>query len=145
MRIPICLPALLVSLTASSALGAPSPADCIAIEPDLERLRCYDAAHGRTRPAADPPRPPLVDRPGARPPGERSIWEQRILDDAGRRTFTLTTYRPSYLLLTHARPPAPGPGPGPLRHEEVKLHISLHTKVAEDLFPDNGDLWIAYG
>ncbi len=78
-----------------------------------------------------------------------SIWEQRILDDADRETFSLRSYQPSYFIYTHMRDPnrASYISPDPesrLRHSEVKFQLSLQTKVANNLFENDGDLWFAY-
>ena len=82
-------------------------------------------------------------------PEARSIWERRILEDAERETFTLTGARPSYLLYTVQSTPNREPyrfvgSAEQLSQREVKLQLSLQTKVASSLFGDNGDLWAAY-
>lgn len=84
--------ALVWLLAAGSARAGDAAFACAAIADDAERLRCYDGAHA-----------PRGQQPGiaAPTPYPRSTWEQRILEDAARETFTLTGARPSYLLYTH--------------------------------------------
>jgi len=144
MRTAICPAFLALALT--SPAGAMQPNDCVAIGNDVERLRCYDAAHGRGSAGAPPRAENLAKVPKT---DGQSIWEQRILDDANLETFTLTAYRPSYLLYSRMRTPnqAPfrtSPAGDRLRNNEIKMHLSVHTKVVNDLMADNGDLWIAY-
>jgi phospholipase A1 len=135
-------------LPLAAAAESARPADCVAIADDAKRLRCYDAAHGRpvSSGAGALRAEPLAN---VRKTDGQSIWEQRILDDANRETFTLTAYRPSYLLYSRMSTPnqAPfrnSPAGDRLRNNEMKLYLSVHTKVADDLMRNNGDLWIAY-
>jgi phospholipase A1 len=142
MRFSVLISLMLLPLAA--AAESARPADCVAIANDAKRLRCYDAAHGRA--AASSGAAPLAN---VRKTDGQSIWEQRILDDANRETFTLTAYRPSYLLYSRMSTPnqAPfrnSPAGDRLRNNEMKLYLSVHTKVADDLMQNNGDLWIAY-
>jgi phospholipase A1 len=138
----------LLLLPLVAVAGKVQPADCGAIASDAERLRCYDAAHGRgASPGAGKPRAEALA--SVQKTDSQSIWEQRILDDASRETFTLTAYRPSYLLYSRMSTPnqAPfrsSPAGERLRNNEMKMHLSVHTKIANDLLANNGDLWIAY-
>jgi phospholipase A1 len=125
---------------------AQSAGQCVSIDDDAQRLRCYDAAAGRT-PATIAAAVRSPDPEAAAPP--TSIWEQRIRDDATREVFTLTSYRPTYILYTWASSPNQAPYrvfgiENPLRHGEAKLNLSLQTKVADDVVGANGDLWFAY-
>lgn len=134
---------LVLAATPASAWSA----NCVAIENDVERLRCYDAAHGRAGSHAGAPRAETLAT--VRKTDGQSIWEQRILDDAHRETFALTAYRPSYLLYSRMSSPnqAPfraSPTGDRLRNNEMKMHLSVHTKVADDLLGKDVDLWIAY-
>ncbi len=127
--------AALSLLAFASAPGWASQDDCADIKNDAKRLRCYDAARARAT--------------AKEAPSGVSMWEQRILDDADRETFGLGSYNPSYIMYTHVRDPNPASyistsPDSPLRHTEVKFQLSLETKVANDLFEDNGDLWFAY-
>ena len=40
---------------------------------------------------------------------ERGIWDRRIDEDAGRETFTLTSRKPNYILVTSMRTPNQAP------------------------------------
>lgn len=117
----------------AAGLALPAAAiaqDCTAVKDDSARLLCYDRAY-RLAPEA------------------QSIWDARLIADARRETFSLTSYRPSYVLVTRmgstptaeARPRDPG---ATLDPDEVKFQLSLQTKVADDLLAGNGDLWLAY-
>jgi len=118
---------------------AQSIADCVPIEDDQERLRCYDAASGRS----------ALEAARARSTRPISLWERRILTDAARPTFTLTTREPIYVLYTRVSTPNNGPyrpfDPDiRLRDDEIKFRLSAQTKLADDLFGRNGDLWVSY-
>lgn len=132
-------PRTVVALSLLALLAPPGWAQqdpCTSLKDDAKRLRCYDAS--RRRP---------ID---TKTPGGLSIWEQRILDDAARETFSLGSYYPSYIMYTYMRDPnrssyiTTDPATR-LRHTEVKFQLSLQTKVADDLFENHpGDLWFAY-
>ncbi|MFL6653788.1 MAG: phospholipase A [Sulfurifustis sp.] len=106
--------------------------ECARIIDDAERLRCYDrASHVSVTPQ------PL------------SIWADRIEKDAARESFTLTARRPNYFLYTVVSPPNQAPyeitgSADRLDDEEIKFQLSFQTKVANDLFGRNGDLWFSF-
>lgn len=147
----------------------PSPIDiraCAAIETDSQRLLCYDKSVGRpnmttaakkedpkgnslsvdlaTRNSADVGRPlSLLD----------SRWE--LSPESKLGTFNLRGYKPTYVLpffgtnKQNTTPHTPAPDhtvttPQELDNVEAKFQISLKTKVAENLFGDNGDVWVGY-
>ncbi len=88
-----------------------------------------------------------LNAPGAH--AEASLWDRRIEEDARRETFTLTSRKPNYILVTSMSSPNQAPyqftgSAERLDSEEVKFQLALQTKVAEDLFGDNGDLWFGY-
>jgi phospholipase A1 len=80
-------------------------------------------------------------------------WE---LDAASKRgVFVLRPYKPIYVLpvsyTTNANqsPSSSAPGysggvPGTLDATEARFQFSLKTKAMENLFGDNGDLWLGY-
>lgn len=72
-----------------------------------------------------------------------------------RGTWTVRPYRPTYILpLFYTFDPNLGPSTpsqpeepytsDDLRNTELKFQLSLKTKVAEDLFDTNADLWFGY-
>ncbi|HTU57503.1 MAG TPA: phospholipase A, partial [Polyangiales bacterium] len=129
------------SLLCACALArAQDMATCAAIDDDAQRLRCYDGLSGRSSP--EPP-------PTAQPEF-RYRWEQHLLDDATRETFTLQGYQPTYALITHlssfnyAPYVAVDPDNRDLSRGEIKFGFSLQTKVIDNLVGNNGDVWFAY-
>ena len=81
-----------------------------------------------------------------------AFWE---LDDKDKRgTFKFLSYRPNYVLPMHftsginRSPNSPSPNRnGTLpdyKRIELKLQISLRTKIAQGLLLPNADLWFAY-
>jgi len=89
----------------------------------------------------------LFQAPAAR--AQSGIWDQRIEDDARRETFTLTARKPNYILVTSMSTPNQAPyeftgSADRLDSEEVKFQLSFQTKMADDLFGGNGDLWFGY-
>lgn len=81
-----------------------------------------------------------------------AFWE---LDEKDKRgVFRFLSYRPNYVLPLHyttainQSPDSPTPNRnGTLpsyRNIELKLQLSLRTKIAQGLFVPNGDLWFAY-
>ncbi len=96
-------------------------------------------------PAADPnaPQGSLLD----------SRWE--LAPNSKLGTFNLRGYKPVYLLpafwtsRTNPRPISPNPlntvpAAQDVQAIEAKFQLSFKTKVAQDLFGNNGDLWTAY-
>jgi len=85
--------------------------------------------------------------PAAR--AQSSIWDKRIEDDARREIFTLTARKPNYILVTSMSTPNQAPyeftgSADRLDNEEIKFQLSFQTKMADDLFGGNGDLWFGY-
>ena len=80
---------------------------------------------------------------------DAGIWSRRIEDDARREPFTLTARKPNYVVVSHMQAPNQAPyefigSPDRLDNEEVKFQLSFQTKMADDLFGGNGDLWFGY-
>ncbi|MHC9085273.1 phospholipase A [Luteimonas sp. RIT-PG2_3] len=80
-------------------------------------------------------------------------WE--LAKDSKLGAFNLRAYKPVYLLPAfwssnvNTTPHSPNPRntvsePQELDSLEAKFQISFKTKVAEDLFGDNGDVWVGY-
>ncbi|CAB0150908.1 Putative phospholipase A1 [Pseudidiomarina piscicola] len=80
------------------------------------------------------------------------FWE--LDEDQKRGVFQLRTYHPNFVLPIHhssdinTTPESPTRGPSdPLdsyKPNEVKLQISLRTKLFEDLVLPNADVWVSY-
>ncbi len=82
-----------------------------------------------------------------------SRWE--LAKDSKLGTFQLRAYKPVYLLPAfwntepNQMPQSPNPNnstaaPEDLGATELKFQLSFKTKVAENLFGDNGDIWAGY-
>lgn len=82
-----------------------------------------------------------------------SRWE--LAKDSKLGVFQLRAYKPVYVLpgfwssKVNATPSSPNPNntvttPEELDSTEAKFQLSFKTKVAEDLFGDNGDVWVGY-
>ena len=138
MRHQIC--AAITLFLPSVAAIAQDLTTCAAIEDDAARLRCYDTLSHRSEHA---PR----KNPSAAELGHR--WEQHLLADAARETFSLQPYQPSYALITHLQSfnYAPYHATDPqdqLSPTEIKFSFSLQSKMVDNLFGNDGDLWISY-
>ncbi len=82
-----------------------------------------------------------------------SRWE--LAKDSKLGLFNLRAYKPVYLLpafwtsAINDTPTSPNPrntatDPMPLDSLEAKFQLGFKTKVAENLFGDNGDVWLGY-
>ncbi len=82
-----------------------------------------------------------------------SRWE--LAEDSKLGPFQLRAYKPVYLLPAfwtsdrNTTPHSPNPAntvttPQVLDSAELKFQISFKTKIAENLFGDNGDIWAGY-
>ena len=82
-----------------------------------------------------------------------SRWE--LARDSKLGTFNLRAYKPVYLLPLfwnsdpNTTPHSPNPDntvavPQPLDDTETKFQLSFKTKALENLFGDNGDVWMGY-
>jgi phospholipase A1/A2 len=161
---------LFLAVAAASPFAvAASLADCRTLADAGARLACYDALAFASAPATAtaslggheggltaPPLPALAATPpvalsDASTPLARA-WE--LDPDSRGRILRIRAYRPVYLLplfyssAPNDMPSSPSPGhtsdSQSLNHTEAKLQISLKTKLAEDLFGNNGDLWFGY-
>ncbi|WP_083468479.1 phospholipase A [Stenotrophomonas pictorum] len=89
--------------------------------------------------------------------GRGSLWDSRweLARDSKLGRFQLRAYKPVYLLPAfwtskpNVMPRSPNPANSVTQAEELestelKFQLSFKTKVAENLFGDNGDLWVGY-
>src|ERR1043165_2124955 len=91
----------------------------------------------------------LLALPGLAAAQDGGIWGRRIEADARREAFTLTARKPNYVLVSYMKEPNQAPytftgSPDRLENEEIKFQLSFQTKMADDLFAGNGDLWFGY-
>jgi phospholipase A1/A2 len=144
---------------------------CAEIGSSKARLACYDRAAGREAVDASKTRTARAsvdvfsnrsvsdaNRCDKGPPSSLldSRWELDVnsAQDPKPAPFCIRPYRPIYLLAytttnTNRLPSSPNPDntvsePESITRGELKYQISLKTKVANDLFGNNGDLWMGY-
>ena len=158
----------LCALGALSTVSVGQEVACRSIVDDRQRLACYDgmvtSGVAGTTGASVPDTIEKKDPPAALSTGEASkqhvlvsnLSERWDLDAANKRgTFVLLPYRPIYLLpLTYTDHVNRSPfsaasghttsSPADLNAAEAKYQLSFKTKAAENLFGDNGDLWLGY-
>ncbi len=103
--------------------------------------------------AAAEPAPREAGTPGLALSDLSTTWE---LDEASKRgTFNLLPHKLNYLLganyttRANTRPSSPAPDhtvPASLSLQQIeaKYQLSLKTKLAQNVFGDNGDIWLAY-
>ncbi|CAI8152974.1 MAG: Putative phospholipase A1 [Pseudidiomarina mangrovi] len=81
-----------------------------------------------------------------------TFWE--LSEEQKRGTFQLRTHQPNFILVAHhtseinKQPTSPTRGDSvridTYKPNEVKLQISLRTKVMEDFLLPNADVWVSY-
>lgn len=138
--------------------------DCRGMAGSAERLACYDSLADASDSVTPPA--PVASAPAeqATTPGIKmastapssllgKAWE---LDPGDRgHLLRIRPYKPVYLLPffntsnPNTQPSSPAANhsvssPVDLSDTEAKLQISLKTKIAEDIFGNNGDLWFGY-
>lgn len=154
-------PLLLLTATFSSALFAADMEDCRRILNDRDRLNCYDNLPNENGSPIIPQRLrgsiPLQDDDFSynAPQGEllSKAWE---LDPKYRgEILRIRPYKPVYILpvfvssKVNQTPGTPSPNHSSaeelgISNNEAKFQISLKSKLAEDVFGDNGDIWFGY-
>jgi len=158
---------LLPAVQAQEATGA-GIAACTWLENDLARLACYDGAAGRKTPGPGQIDAQELDERQTNASDTRSMeaisnmgrgslldqrWE--LARDSKLGMFNLRAYKPVYLLpafwSSHVNQMPHSPNPNnqvttPIRNREIeaKFQLSFKTKLAENLFGHNGDLWFGY-
>lgn len=167
-------PAVLAILLAAPVLSSAQEAGCRTIDNDTERLACYDRAALRSMPeplkvagAVEPDTNEVKDKranstadgnggSGRQHSAGSTLNERWELDPASKRgIFVLRPYQPMFILpisytnRINQAPSSSAPGhtlsaPVNLTANEAKFQISVKTKAAENLFGDNGDLWLGY-
>jgi phospholipase A1/A2 len=145
--------------------------DCAEIDSAEARLACYDRAAGRDAPVANETRATRssidvfsnhaasdASRCDKGPPSSLldSRWEldANMADDPKPAPFCIRPYRPIYLMAYYTTRTNQTPGsPNPentvsvsedINRGELKYQLSLKTKLLNDIFGSNGDLWMGY-
>jgi len=170
----LMLPSLVWCGPCTAQAGPADAGDCAVIVDAAARLACYDRRFGAPPAAAAssasatdtmsqvqihaPERPDThivasdLARSSARSPLDQR-WE---LDPQSKRgTFVLRAYKPVYVLpvlwtnKVNQMPASPTPGnqvkqPLGIQGTEAVYQISLKSKVWQNIFGDNGDLWLGY-
>lgn len=160
-----------VALAVFSSLSSPLPswaqtqpdlATCAGITEGLARLACYDRLAGLqgmmklpSSPAEEPATPNAAAATTATAPSDSFMtryWELSSADKRG--TFNYTAYRPNYFLpmrvmrSVNNQPQSPTRGVATdlphYQRGETKLQVSMRTKVLEQAFWPDADLWVAY-
>jgi len=137
---------------------------CAGLENDLARLTCYDRAAGRDMPGPNDsdtlalfPHKPDTPASAQANTARGSLLDRRweLARDSKLGIFNLRAYKPVYLLPMfwtsdiNQTPYSPNPSNYvqdwmELEDTEVKFQLSFKTKLAENLFGHNGDLWFGY-
>lgn len=150
----LCLPGMLPLLAAGADYEK-----CAVIVSDAERLACYDQV------SAQVVTPPVVAKPAqvvAEQPPDGTAEASSFLDksweldaQSKKGTFRFREHKPVYILPVHysdspnLSPTSPAPDHSalsslPAASSDVKYQLSFKTKLWEDIFGDNGNLWFAY-
>lgn len=162
---------VLVATLGWPALSSAQDIECRTITSNFERLACYDRAAPPIVPLPAEPAGSgasaergLKDRLSSfiSSEHERQLSQGSVLADfweldaaSKRGTFVLRPYKPMFLLPisrtdnVNRTPSSSAAGHtsaalGNLDASEVRLQFSLKTKALENLFGDNGDLWLGY-
>lgn len=166
-----CLLGNLALLNPCTSAAPPDAAtrECAQLSDDAARLACYDRLY-RPAPAPTPAAQRATNTVFARStdtPVERcdkepsdslldSRWELARVEPGqrGPASFCIRPYRPIYLMPFYSSDPnllprSPSPEntvtePEDINHGELKYQLSLKTKIVNDLFGDNGDVWMGY-
>ena len=162
-RRPIAPIAAALCFALAGSASAQNLEECRNIPDDTQRLACYDRVPRLPAAAPKTEATSLADIPAANLKNSAKAgiadsllgkaWE---LDPENRgKILRIRPYKPVYVLplfyssRPNQFPSSPSPGhsvssPQNINSGEAKIQISLKTKLAEDLFGDNGDLWFGY-
>jgi phospholipase A1 len=154
---PLAFAIMLLGL--HSQASAASLDECRRIADDTRRLACYDGIPNTPAIAPEPLASTATTAPEA--PTKTTAAEPSLLSQAWEldpeqrgHILRIRQYKPVYILplfytdspnRAPSSPSADHTAPSTdLRNVEAKLQISLKSKLAEDIFGDNGDLWFGY-
>lgn len=145
-------PLLVLAIAAAMpAFASAQEAGCQSIANNADRLACYDKTARRISPEAS------ASAGASAPEGHGSALTDRwdLNPDNKRGVFVLSPYKPIYIMplsftnKVNQSPSSSAPGhtgvaPSHLDAAEAKFQFSVKTKAVENLFGDNGDLWLGY-
>ena len=131
-RIVVMAVLLVIGVPPAIAETATATDPCKTILDDAQRLRCYDEVHSPTDTL-----PTL------------GVWRQRIEKDAARETFTMTARKPNYFTYSYLSTPNQAPyeflgQTEQLDNSEIKFQLSFQTKMVDNMFGNQADLWFGY-
>ena len=147
----LCI-ALLFLLAVTTHADVPKSIDvCARIEDSAKRLQCYDELAGRKEAPSKPTTTASSDtKPGSQTQATylERLWE---LDAKSRKDrYAISPHRSNYLLpITYVESPneqaiKKANPDKELKNVEAAFQISFKTKIWEDIFGQNMDLWVAY-
>jgi phospholipase A1 len=131
---------------------------CAPIKSDRDRLKCYDAAAGRSEAKAAEP----LQQLGAAPPPQAASgavlptalsarWE--LEPETKQGVWEVRPYQPMFILPVRytnnsnkspQSPSHPDSESAPLDSTEFEFQLSLKVKAAQNMFGTQADLWFAY-
>ncbi len=143
---------LLFLITVTAHADVPESIDeCVKIEDNTKRLRCYDELSGRK---TAPIEPAAAAVSGTKSDSQAKLsylqwlWELDKESRPGR--FSISPHRSTYILpITYVESlnnqPVRTADPGKeLKNTEVAFQLSFKAKLWQDIFGQNMDLWVAY-
>jgi phospholipase A1 len=147
----LCI-ALLFLIAVTARADVPESIDeCVKIEDNTKRLKCYDELAGRK---AEPIGPAAAAVSGTKPESQAKptylerLWE--LGKESRRGRFSISTHRSNYILpITYVESPNEEPirkadPEKELKNIEVAFQLSFKAKLWQDIFKQNMDLWVAY-
>lgn len=147
----LCIALLFFIAVTARAEVADRIAECVKIEDDTRRLKCYDELAGRK---ATPIEPAAAAVSGTKPESQAKLsylerlWE--LDKESHRGRFSISPHRSNYILpITYVESPNEqliwNTDPGKeLKNIEVAFQLSFKAKLWQDIFRQNMDLWVAY-
>lgn len=147
----LCMAVLFLIAVTARAEVPKSIDECVKIEDNTKRMKCYDELAGRkAAPGEATSAAASVTKPDSQPQSTylERLWE---LDQESRRgRFAISPHRSNYILpITYVESPneqaiKKANPQKELKNAEVAFQISFKAKMWQDVFGQNIDLWAAY-
>ncbi len=151
VRGTLCMAVLFLFAVTTHADVPKSIDECAKIEDSAKRLKCYDELAGRK----EAPSKPTSTAASETKPGSQTkisylerLWE---LDKESRKDkYAISPHRSNYILpITYVESPneqaiKKANPDKELKNAETAFQISFKTKIWQDVFGQNMDLWVAY-